>query len=373
MKIKLSEFELRRQRSQAKMQELGLDYLIIYSWKRGQIKYLSGYHPNYIANVAAILLPKVGEPVMFIRFGFDLERAQRESAIQDIRASGDLPHMVDDLVREIQGRSSRSASVGIVDGDLVMNEMPYSFYLRLQNQLPKCRFSDQRSLMMSQRLLKSEDEIEMIRRSARVADEGLRKAKDVVRAGNSETMVVASVESVLRHLGAENVLVVIAAPGSEKLIGPPSSRVLEKNEDVIIEIAVEVNGYWSQVAGIFFTQDAQPEKFQIRDAVYDTYRNIVRQVKPGVTCAQLAESAVQYLKQIGYADYIEQDFGHGVGLDMPEPPKIEPSDSLKLRTGHVLVIHPAIRVPGMGGAFIGGTVVLGKNGVEALHDLSTLL
>ncbi len=373
MKINPSEFQLRQQRSQAKMQELGLDYLILYSWKRGQIKYLSGYHPNYIANVASILLPKMGEPVMFIRFAFDLERAQRESAIQDLRASGNLSNMADDLAREIQARSGQGASIGIVDGDLVMNEMPYSFYLRLQTQLPDCTFSDQRSLMMAQRLIKSEDEVEMIRRSARVADEGLHKAKDVIRAGNSETMVVASVESVLRHLGAENLLVVIAAPGSEKLIGPPSDRLLKKNEDVIIEIAVEVDGYWSQVAGIFFTQDARPEKFQIRDAVYDTYRNIVEQVKPGVTCAQLAEGAVDYLKQIGYADYIEQDFGHGIGLDMPEPPKIDPDDSLVLRTGHVLVIHPAIRVPGTGGAFIGGTVVLGKDGVEALHDLSTLL
>jgi Xaa-Pro dipeptidase len=61
--------------------------------------------------------------------------------------------------------------------------------------------------------------------------------------------------------------------------------------------------------------------------------------------------------------------GHGIGIDLPEPPRIEDADLTRLEAGMALVVHPAVRVPGVGGAFLGGTVLVGEDGPEAIHSI----
>ena len=96
----------------------------------------------------------------------------------------------------------------------------------------------------------------------------------------------------------------------------------------------------------------------------------VAAARPGNTCTDVAAAARMALERAGYGDYIEQDFGHGIGLDLPEPPRIEAEDETPIEPGMVLVIHPAVRVPEVGGAFIGGTVLIGADGPEPIHNIS---
>lgn len=373
MTIPINVFQSRIKLIQNKMQEKKLDFLVVYSWKRGQVKYLAGYHPNYVANTATILLPKSGDPILFIRFPFDLERAARQSWIKNIKASGDMNMMVTDIADGIKKFKGNIHRIGVVGGDFVMDEIPFSMMSRLQHLLPDCIFSDERNLLMDMRRVKSRTEIEKITKSAALADQGLKTAKAIISDGKTELEVVAEIEAELRRMGADNHLVVIAAPGHRKLIGPPTERIIEPQEDVIIEIAVEVDGYWSQVAAVLFSTLPSEAQKKICSTVYDAYQYMIQDLKSSLTCEQLADNAIRFFDQQGYKEYIEQDFGHGIGLDLPEPPKIEIGDQTQLIDGMVIVIHPAIRVPGVGGAFIGGTVLIENQRVHQLHDLSLLM
>ena len=373
IQISIEEYRSRISALQKIMLKQGLDHLIAYSWKRGQTKYLAGYFPNYIANVAAVLISKSGSPKLFIRFPFDLERAAHESWISEIKASGDPEDMAEDIANGILLYGNPRGKIGIVSGDYLMDEMPYSFYAKLKQRLPESELIDQRPTIENLRLIKSKAEILAVRKAAELADEGLRTAKKWVRAGVSEWQIVSSIETTLREGGAEHHLVVIAAPGSQKLIGPPTKRKLEVNEDVIVEIAVEVGGYWSQVAAVFFTPPVSEERLQVSRIVYDAYKNLIDQIKPGMTCADLARKAKNYFDNLGLSDYIEQDFGHGIGLDMPEPPRISVKDETIIQPGMLLVVHPALRIVNKGGAFIGGTVVVGEKKTEESHDLSIVM
>jgi len=373
MTIPINEFQSRIKLIQNKMQEKQLDFLVVYSWKRGQVKYLAGYHPNYVANTATILLPQSGDPILFIRFPFDLERAARQSWIKNIKASGDMNMMVTDIADGIKKFEGSIHRIGVVGGDFVMDEIPFSMMSRLQHLLPDCLFSDERKILMDMRRVKSRTEIEKIKKSAALADQGLKTAKAIISDGKTELQVVAEIEAELRRMGADNHLVVIAAPGHRKLIGPPTERIIEPQEDIIIEIAVEAGGYWSQVAAVLFSTPPNEAQKKISAMVYDAYQHISTGLKIGLTCEQVAKNAIQYFDQLGYKDYIEQDFGHGIGLDLPEPPKIEIEDQTLLSDGMVIVVHPAIRVPGVGGAFIGGTVLVENQQAHQLHDLSLIM
>ena len=71
--ISVEEYRQRVTSLQRHMARQGFEALVIYSWKRGQVRYLSGYQPNYVANVAILVVPSSGEPTLLIRFPFDLE------------------------------------------------------------------------------------------------------------------------------------------------------------------------------------------------------------------------------------------------------------------------------------------------------------
>ena len=119
------------------MAEKKLEALLVYSWKRGQVRYISGYQPNYVANTAIVIVPPEGKPTLLIRFPFDLERAKKSSWLEDIRASGDWAGFVRDCRAILAGRGADGGRIGLISGDFVVNEMPYTLYQDLVESLPR--------------------------------------------------------------------------------------------------------------------------------------------------------------------------------------------------------------------------------------------
>ena len=136
MTVLASDYQARLIAVRAAMRTRGLEALIVYSWKRGQVRYLTGYRPNYIANVAAALLPLVGDATLFIRFPFDLERARRACWFDDVRASGDVPGIGRDIVDWLKAHGLAEAKVGLGAGDMVMDEWPHSLHQQIAAALP---------------------------------------------------------------------------------------------------------------------------------------------------------------------------------------------------------------------------------------------
>lgn len=372
MTIGVDEYMRRAQRLRDEMASRGLDSLLLYGWKRGQIPYISGYYPNYIANVAMVLLPQEGEPAMLIRFPFDLERARTASWIPDIRASGNVLNMAQHCAEACAKRNLTTGRIGLVTGDNVMDEMPRSLHAALLSEMHRVTWVEAGDLLQNARLIKSPAEFEALRRSARLADCGARAACEAIQPGCSEYEVVASAEAEMRRRGADAYLVVIASKGVTELIGPPEHKTLEVGDNVILEIAVQVHGYWTQTAQVFYVGGPSSDQAKIYRDTYLAYKTAVETVRPGVSCSEVAQAIEASLKQTGYSDGIEQDFGHGIGVDLPEPPRIELKDNTMIREGMVLVIHPAVRKLGIGGAFIGGTVLVHADSTETLHEISEI-
>jgi len=369
MTIGMAEYLHRVQRLRGEMTSRGLDALLFYGWKRGQIPYISGYYPNYIANVAMVLLPQEGEPAMWIRFPFDLERAKAVSWITDIRASGNVLNMAQHCAEACKRKNLAAGRIGLITGDNVMDEMPRSLHAALQSEMHQVTWVEAGDLLQNARLIKSPAEFEALRRSARLADDGARAACKAIRLGCSEYEIVAAAESEMRRKGADAYLVVIASKGVTELIGPPEHKTLEVGDNVIFEIAVQVHGYWAQTAQVFYVGGPSPDQARIYRDTYLAYKTAVEMVRPGVSCSEVAQTIEASLKQAGYGDGIEQDFGHGIGIDLPELPRVELKDNTVIQEGMVLVIHPAVRQLGIGGAFIGGTVLIHADSSEPLHEI----
>jgi Xaa-Pro aminopeptidase len=370
MGIDIEEYQRRLNTIRARMTDQKLDALLIYSWKRGQVRYLTGYTPNYVANVAAVVLPVHRDPVMFIRFPFDLERARRACWFDDVRASGDVSGIGRDVVRHLQHAGlDGGARVGLVTGDAVMDELPYTLYGQIAAELPRVEWVDARGLVMEVRLIKSQAEFEALRQSAQVADAAVEAARAVIKPRTEEFVVAAAVESAARSRRATTWLSAIAGRASRDLIGPPESDELPGDDMTIVEFAVEVKGYWTQVARTFAPGPPTEQQKAIYHAVYAAYQAEVQACQLGAALGDIAQAAEDSLAASGFGGFSEHDYGHGIGLDLPEPPRIGIDDTATVQPGMVIVLHPALRVPGMGGAFVGGTVLVHPDHTEEIHAI----
>ncbi|GAB4434592.1 MAG: hypothetical protein Kow00120_00960 [Anaerolineae bacterium] len=370
MRIGTEEYRQRLADIRVRMAARALDAVVVYSWKRGQVRYVAGYAPNYVANVAAVVVPLEGEPSMFIRFPFDLERAQRMCWFADVRASGDVNAIGRDVADDLRRRGvADGARVGLVTGDGVMDEMPYTLHQQLTADLPGVAFVDARDLVMDVRRVKSPAEFALLRRSAQVADAAVGAASAVMAPGVDEFAVVAAAEGAARSAGATTWLPAIAHRASQELIGPPDHQALPGDDMTIFELAVEVDGYWTQVARAFAPGAPTGAQRAIYRAVYEAYRAEVEACRPGAPFGAIAQAAERVLEAHGFGAHSEHDYGHGIGLDLPEPPRIGVDDADTVEAGMVIVLHPAVRVPGVGGAFIGGTVLVHEDRAEAIHAI----
>jgi Xaa-Pro dipeptidase len=370
--IASAEYEQRLSLVRRGMERKGLDALLVYSWKRGQVRYISGYKPNYVANVAMAVVPLAGDPTLLIRFLFDLERARKMSWMGDIRASGDLAGLVRDCRMILNGRGLASGRVGLVTGDSVVDEMPHSFHEMLRESLPGVQFVSALAVLEAPRLRKSPAEADLTRQSAQVADAALAAARQAAQPGRTEYEVIAAAETTARAMGAEEMLSVIA-PAAWELIGPPEPRQLGEDEMLVVEFAVQLDGYYSQVPGVLHTGTPTAEQRAMYDVAYRGYLAGVQVARPGNTIGDVARAELAVLEEAGWLEWHAYDLGHGDGLDHPEVPAITPASTAPVEPGTVLCIHPGLRKPGVGGVFVGGTVYVGPDATEPLHQVPPAL
>jgi len=369
MAISKEEYKSRLSRLRHGMETAGLHGLLVYSWRRGQVRYLSGYTPNYLANVATVVVPRAEPPTLFMRFPFDLQRAQAMAWFEDVRSSGDIDTMMRDLVSRLRELELEHATIGLVSGDDTMDELPYTMYQQLCASLPGVTFRDARPLLMDLRLRKSPAELALLRRSAAVADAAVAAASALIVPGAGEQDIVRAADQEARRTGASDALVVIAGRAADEQVGPPEDKRLEPGQAVIIEAAVQVEGYWAQVARTFAVGTPTAGQTAVYEASFQAYRRAVQAFAIGTPLGDVYEAAHEVLAAAGYAQHVKHDMGHGLGLDLPEPPRLEHGVTSRVEEGMVLAIHPAVRLPGVGGVFVGGTVLATKDGPKPLHHI----
>ena len=354
------------------MSEQGIDALLVYSWKRGAVRYVSGYYPGYVANVALVVVPREGNPTLLVRFPFDLARARRMSWIADVRGSGDWAGLAHDCRTILSDWGVACGRLGLVGGDTNVDEMPHSFHQLLRESLPDAEFVPAVAMLDRLRLKKSPAERVLMVRSALVADAAMQAAAQAFAPGRSEFEVAAAAEGTARAMGAEDSLFVIAPAGKE-LIGPPEDRRIEPDEMAVLEFAVQVDGYWTQVPRVFHAGVPTPEQCEMYEVAYRAYLVGVDAARPGTAVADVAKAELGALERAGWLSWLESVLGLGAGLDHPEIPAITPTSEACVEAGMALCIHPGLDKPGVGGVFVGGTVLIEEDRTTPLHRFPATL
>ena len=172
------------------------------------------------------------------------------------------------------------------------------------------------------RMVKDGEEIERIQAAARVADIGMKAAVEAVQPGVTESQVAAAAEYAMRQAGAEEFwrTYVSSGPRTNIAHGLPTTRKLEANDLVMIDIHPIVNGYSADICRTVCV--GQPTADQ--QAAYDLYlkaqQATIARIKAGVGMVELEQTLHGILKDAGHGEHVFGPPIHGVGIEFEEPP-----------------------------------------------------
>lgn len=227
-----------------------------------------------------------------------------------------------------------------------------------------------------QRLVKSEAEIELLRRSTALNESVFQQIHSQLHADMTEIEVAAAIESEMRQKGAEGPsFSSIVASGENGALphAVPTSKVLGKNSPVTTDMGLILDGYCSDMTRNFVI--GAPDKTYKR--IHRTVRRAqlagIKAVKAGALMKEVDRAARKKIADDGYGKYFGHALGHGVGLAVHEAPSLSYKSRRKLKPGMIVTVEPGIYVPGWGGVRLENMVVVRDDGCEVLNRDTTFL
>ncbi len=221
---------------------------------------------------------------------------------------------------------------------------------------------------------KRPDEIKAIQEACTLCEKGFTNLLPHIHAGVTEQQLSQKLKAFWFSHGAEALsFEPIIAFGANSACPHWSSSAtpLSNNSHILIDIGVKYHSYHSDMTRTIFFGRPDPKILDFSRHVQEAYSLAFAHAWPGVAPFLLDATARHYLAAHGYGDAFVHGLGHGVGLEVHEPPRVsafapqEPS----LEEGDVITIEPGIYIEGLGGVRLENTVVIETDGARSLFAL----
>jgi Xaa-Pro aminopeptidase len=255
------------------------------------------------------------------------------------------------------------------------SRLSYENYEFLRSSLPlSSTLVPLAGLVEKQRMIKSAQEIGRIRRSVELNSRAFEAALRTVRPGRTrEADLAAEIDRQMRKLGAERPAFETIVAGAERSALPhaqPSRRLLSANELLLIDMGATLEGYASDMTRVAFLGRASNRIKRIYRAVLEAQQAGIDAVRPGISAEYVDRRTRQALKPYKLDKAFVHSTGHGLGLEIHEPPRLGKKDKTPLEEGMAITIEPGVYLEGFGGIRIEDTVVVTRTGCDILTPTS---
>ena len=314
------------------------------------------------SGATCLLIPKYGESIIYV-YSVNYEQAKAEG--KGFRV---------ELVKRSENLMTKIATqVGTFEIEkLALDTLNLENYRNLAKKLGgETRLKVQNKLVWELRRVKDAKELELMRKAGELTSEGMKVAYETIGSGVREYEVAAEIEYAMRKKGSwGTAFETIVASGVRSTFphGGCTDRKVQKGDLVVVDIGATYRYYRSDMTRTLVAGKPSAKQKKIYEIVRLAQEQAFQTVKPQKKAKDIDAIARKVLEDAGYGKYFVHGLGHGVGLEVHEPPTLNPESKDRLGVGNVVTIEPGIYVIGFGGIRIEDTVLVRKRKAEKFTE-----
>jgi Xaa-Pro aminopeptidase len=346
----------RRKRAAALVAEAKLDALLVTNLHN--VRYLTGF----TGSNGHVVVARDGRAWLFTDPRYTVQAGQQVNCSVVIAKGTLIARALAQIAR------LRLGKIGFEPDSLTVAQ-----YEALKKDLPaRASLESTKGLIGTLRAIKDAGEREKIQASVTANSRALENALNRFRRGMSESELAAEIDYRNRKLGAEGPsfdTIVAAGERSALPHAQPGAMKIDAGI-VLIDMGAFRAGYASDMTRMVYAGPADAKYRRVYRAVLEAQLAAIDAVKPGVRANAIDRAARETLKKHGFEKEFVHSTGHGLGLEIHEPPRIGRKDKTPLREGMVITIEPGVYIEGWGGIRIEDTVLVTAAGCEVLTPTS---
>ncbi len=288
---------------------------------------------------------------------------------EQARDEVDLDAVTVVVTRELQDPVREALGSALTVG-LEADDVSWQFQRTLSEQwLPGVDLIPVEPSLRTLRSAKQDGEVERIRRAAAITDGALAEVLTAGLTGRTEAELAWNIEGHMRAGGADRAgydLIVASGPNGARPHHQTGSRRVRAGDLVVIDIGAEVDGYRSDMSRTFVTGTPTDRQQSLLDAVTRAQEAGVDLARVGTVGSDVDQACRDVLAADGLAEAFVHGVGHGVGLEIHEPPMLGRQSGAVLEAGWVITVEPGVYFPGEGGVRVEDTVLITSGDAERL-------
>lgn len=342
------------------------------------LQYLTGVPrdiPNYGLTMhpgawleGAWLSPNTAPVLLLPRMTAEFGGLNKLSGV-DIRVLGDWDDPAT-LVRDILRQINLPANPRVAISDTATGET----VIHLQQLIPDARFISATALLRPLRVIKSEDEIAVMRRAGAITEAAFADVVKQLKPGMTELELMSEVDYQLRRHGSLGPSFTTSfynsGPNHPLLFGQRLAtwpRALTPPVSVLFDFGAVLDGYCYDYGRTVSFGAPSEEQAHVHRLIMEAQAAGIAALKAGAATTSQADAAARtVIADAGYGEAFRHRLGHGIGMDVHEPPFLTAGDQTPLREGMLFTIEPSITQFNSFSARVEDVVVARPGGGEPL-------
>jgi len=346
--------------------------------------YLTGYSYITTERPAALIIPVEGETT-FMGPLLEIDHIPlKTKLIKNIKTYPDYPgekHPIDHFATFLKELGLERKRIGIDNPAGAAGIWGYKGP-PIKKKSPKTKFVDAKDVVPSMRLVKSREEIDLIRESAKWANLAHALLQEYIEPGlwDVDVALSASYEASMimkKTLGPDYEPLREVSPcgaGFRGQVGSMSAiphsistKKLIMDTDVVVTGAgADVGGYSCELERTMIVGKPTQKQRRYFEVMVETQKAAMQTFGPGKKCSDVDKAATKVIQKAGLTGLVRHHTGHGMGLEGHEPPWLDVGDHTVMKAGMVFSCEPGIYEPGFAGFRHSDTVVITEDGAEVV-------
>jgi len=355
------------QKLRTAMAEDGFDALVAHSLDN--VTYTAGFQvPSQAMNRFRRTITILADKTFARQIVVNVEEAlaHEKSRFSNIRSYNQFTDHPSDLIADALTEAGVAAGRIAIELDY----LPAMDFLRLQEKLPNATFVHARDLYFRTRMVKTDEEVELLREIGALTEQVMADVVDQLKVGMSEQTVGSAIMNRMLDVGADGVAYQVGSGARSGIINcKPTPKIIEADDVVRVEILGDMGGYRSNVTRTMVMGRPTDEQKQIWSVLIAARDACEAKLRPGQTVPDLWETYRSYCTGHGIQPSLTF-LGHGIGRTIHEEPYLTETREIVLQPNVTHTMEPLYMVPGRMGFHVEDMYRITETGFEKITGLT---